>query len=113
MDVAVVPVAPLAAGRDKCLSVRTVPVKAVAAVGELQVVDFGAADPRGVRIFRPVKDGEGAEHDALVGDGVDVVELRTESYLRIGPIEPIRPRPPDWLIGVPAGGLPEVGMLNV
>ena len=92
---------------------RAVPVEAVAAIGELQVVDLGPADARGVGVLGAVKDRECAEHDALVGDGADVVKLGAKPEKWIGPVKPVGARPADGLIGIPARGLQEVGALEI
>src|SRR6185436_503003 len=58
-------------------------------------------------------DVEQAEHDALVGDAIEVVELRLD--LQIGPrrIEPVGAHLEGWIVRLPGVGANDIRMLMV
>jgi len=74
MEVGAIPVAYPAAGGEEGGAVRAAEVEAVAAVGQLQVYCLGNAFGGTDVVFGTAEDGEEAQHEALVGGHVDVVE---------------------------------------
>lgn len=95
LDVARVPRARTPArGRDRRRAVGTREVVAVARIAELDVGDLGKSPLEAHVVLGAEMDFEKAEHQRLVGDGVNVIELRhLLSRDRIGNVAPVRREP--------------------
>ena len=107
LHVAPVPVAVLLRDRNEGTVVRPVPVKAVAAEAEAQLVRLGPI----ARL--PAPDREQADHQALVGGAIEIVELALRFQIIALGVELVRPDPRRRLARLPACADQRIGILPV
>src|SRR5438876_7826669 len=107
LDIAPVPVAALFGNRDERPMVGPVPVKAIAAKAKAHLVGLG---PIG---WLPAPDREQPQQQALVSDGVEIVELRRRLEVVARRIETVSPDPRQRLASLPFGSGDQIGMFPV
>ncbi len=88
-------------------------MKAVTAVCEGQIRNLGAPCGRAIRVIGAAQDFKEPQHDAFIGDRIEIVQLGGDAHLRIGQIQIVRRGPENRLVIAPLSSLQKVVMLIV
>ena len=112
-DIPAVPLSLTLGGADEDGAVGTAPVEAVAAIAELELGQLREAACEALAVVRTVVNGKHPQHEALVGDDGDAVQLRLVADGVVRLIELVGACPEDLVVVAESGQPKKTRILQI